>query len=272
MAKFIVIDAKPKIAELKDGDVVFGNVEEITSKELGAGRANLTRITLWGPDFVHQHEIAEETYVCQAGEGELFVNFEIIKFVPDVRVIIGPGVLHAARPKRNGEVLIFSCLSAPAFDPKDVYLDRRGRGWELKIDPLELIGMSLGEIAHKADWGLMRLSGEFDLPESPEETEKELTNVKYGLALIELIKLAADDENSRAFNWLGEIIVPPRIEMGELGWGEYNKTRKQKIREVLGRMRERGEKVQGSLERLISSSEFSGPDLELCKRFFLSIL
>lgn len=54
--------------EFKDGDVVFGQVEEITSAAIGAEGANLARVTLTGPDFVHTHDKAEETYIYELGK------------------------------------------------------------------------------------------------------------------------------------------------------------------------------------------------------------
>lgn len=35
---------------------VFGEVEEITSRALGAERTNVAKVTLWGPDFLHHHK------------------------------------------------------------------------------------------------------------------------------------------------------------------------------------------------------------------------
>ncbi|MCK4524824.1 MAG: cupin domain-containing protein [Candidatus Andersenbacteria bacterium] len=122
-----IIIPKPEVVELDDGIEMFGEIEEITSKNLGAKHANFAKVTLWGPDFLHHHEKAEETYVCLEGEGEIILDNTIHEFLPGTRVIISPGTLHAVRPKDLK--MIFHCISSPAFDPDDVYNDERGRNW-----------------------------------------------------------------------------------------------------------------------------------------------
>ena len=129
MANYKVIGERPKIVEFEDEKEVFGEVEEITSRELGAEKANIVKVTLWGPDFLHKHKIAEETYVCLKGDGEIFLDGETFDFSEGERVIIPPGTLHATRPKRFFGKLVFLCISSPPFDPKDVYNDPRGRDW-----------------------------------------------------------------------------------------------------------------------------------------------
>lgn len=126
---FVFIKEGPNIVELSDERRVFGKVEEITSRSLAAGRANISKVTLWGADFVHYHKKGEETYICLKGKGEIFLNGQIFDFIPGTRVIIRPITLHAARPKNGFDKLIFLCLSSPAFDPSDVYNDKRGRRW-----------------------------------------------------------------------------------------------------------------------------------------------
>lgn len=44
-------------------------------------------------------------------------------------MIIAPETLHAARPKKEFNKLSFLCVSSPAFNPKDVHEDSRGRKW-----------------------------------------------------------------------------------------------------------------------------------------------
>jgi len=133
--KYIIIKEKPKIIEFIDdkgifGTGVFGKAEEITSRAVGAERTNVAKITLWGPDILHTHKETEETYICVEGEGEIFLIDQIFEFIPGVRVIIRPGILHAARPKKNGrKLLVFLCVSSPAFKPEDVYNDPRDRAW-----------------------------------------------------------------------------------------------------------------------------------------------
>ena len=128
---YSVVQGSPKMVELEDTKRhktdVFGMVEEITSRISGAEKASFAKITLWTPDRLHCHKVAEETYICIEGEGQIFLDGKIIDFTPGVRVIIEPGTLHAARPAK-GE-LIFYCVSSPPFDEKDVYYDHRGRKW-----------------------------------------------------------------------------------------------------------------------------------------------
>ncbi|PIR72986.1 MAG: hypothetical protein COV26_00965 [Candidatus Nealsonbacteria bacterium CG10_big_fil_rev_8_21_14_0_10_36_23] len=124
MANFIIVSEKPNVVK-----ILFGTVEEITSRIVGAERTNVAKVVLWGPDVLHCHKEAEETYICLEGEGDICLDNEIFDFVPGTRVIIGPGTLHAARPKETCERLILLCVSSPAFDPKDVYEDPRGRTW-----------------------------------------------------------------------------------------------------------------------------------------------
>jgi len=126
----IVIRQESNAVALRDGTAVFGEVEEITSRAVGAERTNIVKVTLWGPDILHHHEIAEETYICSGiGNGELFIDGKIIDFTPGTRVIIKPGQLHAARPKEGSGKIIFLCVSSPAFNPADVFEDPRRRNW-----------------------------------------------------------------------------------------------------------------------------------------------
>ena len=126
---FVVIRTNPKVVKMEDDKGGFGELEELTSRELGAERVNVVRISLWCPDFLHYHEISEETYICLEGEGELFLGDRVIRFNPGTRSIIRPGTLHAARPRLFGWKLVFLCVSSPAFDPADVYNDPVGRRW-----------------------------------------------------------------------------------------------------------------------------------------------
>lgn len=126
---FIIVDEEPNIVELQDDKEVFGEVEEITSRSAGAERVNVAKVTLRGPDIIHHHKEGEETYICQEGDGEIFLNRAIFRFVPGNRIIIKPGTLHAVRPKNSIGKIVFLCVSSPAFSPDDVYEDRHGRVW-----------------------------------------------------------------------------------------------------------------------------------------------
>jgi len=74
----VIIREEPKKTPLQDGTVTFGEAEEITSRQIGAEKTNLAKITLWGPDILHKHALAEETYVCTVGTGELFLGDQIV--------------------------------------------------------------------------------------------------------------------------------------------------------------------------------------------------
>lgn len=134
MKDFYIIQEHPNIVELRDADEVFGEVEEITSRQEGADRANVARVTLVAQDFLHHHLKNQETYICEKGEGRLFLQSniseaQIIDFNPDTKVIINPGTIHGASPKTLCTELVFLCVSSPAFEPDDVYNDPRGRDW-----------------------------------------------------------------------------------------------------------------------------------------------
>gem|GEM_PF-2075413 len=126
---YIIITEKPIVVELQQKGIVFGKIEEITSTGFGAERTNLSKVTLWGPDILHTHNKAEETYFCLEGAGEIFLNGKIYEFNPGTSVIIKPGTLHAARPKKNSGNLVFQCVSAPAFSYEDMVEDPVGRLW-----------------------------------------------------------------------------------------------------------------------------------------------
>lgn len=129
MEKASIVKEKPKVVKLKDGGIVFGEVEEITSRAVGAERANFTRVTLFGPDVIHTHERTEETYIYKSGMGKIILGNKIYDFGPDTRVIIPPGTPHAAKPYDSFPQFVFLCVSSPPFDPDDVHSDPRGRNW-----------------------------------------------------------------------------------------------------------------------------------------------
>lgn len=125
---FIKGEEAPLVVELQDGEEFFGEVEEVTSRGLGAEWTSLAKVTLWAADFIHSHTHAEETYYCVEGKGRIYLNGKIREFCPGDRVIIKPGTLHAAKPKGLSK-LVFWCISSPAFNPIDVFEDERGRNW-----------------------------------------------------------------------------------------------------------------------------------------------
>ncbi|MCK4799759.1 hypothetical protein KAS31_02165 [Candidatus Parcubacteria bacterium] len=124
-----IITSKPEIIKLYDKEKTFGEIREITSKELGAKYANFAEVTLWGPDFLHLHKRAEETYVCLEGKGEIILDGIVYEFIPETRIVISPGTLHAVRPKTPNTKVVFYCVSSPPFNPNDVYNDKLGRDW-----------------------------------------------------------------------------------------------------------------------------------------------
>ena len=123
-----VIEESPKVVELKHSGEVFGTVYEITSRVLGAEGAGIASITLTGPDIVHVHKRTEETYVWESGLGKILLGDDIFDFGPGAKVIIPPGTPHALKPAYSFPQVVFLCISAPPFTPKDVYADPRGRG------------------------------------------------------------------------------------------------------------------------------------------------
>ncbi len=129
MSQFNIIKEEPKVVELKDGDKIFGKVEEITSRDVGASQANLARVTMMGPDFIHSHSKAEETYAYESGMGKIFLDGEVSDFGPGTRVVIPPGTLHAVKPAQSFPQVVFLCVSSPPFNPDDVEIDSRGRNW-----------------------------------------------------------------------------------------------------------------------------------------------
>ena len=126
---FIFIQGSNNVIKLRDGEI-FGVIEEFTSRNDGADRASIAKVTLFGPDFLHYHRITEETYICLEGYGKIYLNGKIFPFHPGVKVIIKPGTIHAAQPEK-GERLVFLCISSPAYNSNDVFVfeDRISRNW-----------------------------------------------------------------------------------------------------------------------------------------------
>ena len=126
---YYTVSKEPKEMKLKDDKVVFGKVKEISSISKGARQASIAEVTLWGPDILHYHKKAEETYYCVSGKGEIFLNGKILEFERGTSVIIRPGTVHASRPNNPCGRIVFLCVSSPPFNRRDVYNDRRGRKW-----------------------------------------------------------------------------------------------------------------------------------------------
>lgn len=120
-----------RIKKLEKGGIVFGQVKEIVSRRHRITNVGLAIVTLWGPDIMHYHENTREIYICKEGEGEIYFEQNIYNFNPGKIVIIDPGTLHAARPKRGFDELIFECISTPSFDPHDFFEPKPpdGRNW-----------------------------------------------------------------------------------------------------------------------------------------------
>lgn len=126
---FKIIEGTPKKMPLEYFSKPFGLVNEIVSGSDGADRASWANITLWGADVLHSHKVAQEIYIySHGGAGKIFLDGKILAFKRGMRVIINPGVVHAAKPLK-GKILYFACVSTPAFNPADVYVDPRGREW-----------------------------------------------------------------------------------------------------------------------------------------------
>lgn len=114
---------------LEDENGTFGRIWETTSAANGAKKAGIAHVELWGPDVLHWHKEAEETYLCLEGEGEMKVGRDICPFLPGYSVIIDPGTVHAAMPKSPCQLLRFLCISSPPFNPNDVFPEPQGRRW-----------------------------------------------------------------------------------------------------------------------------------------------
>lgn len=124
---FITV-AEPKTVSLEFENQVFGEAVELTPLATGADKASLARVILREADVIHFHKKNQETYVHERGAGEIFLNGKIYQFSTNTRVVMEPGTLHAVRPQKGTRV-VFLCVSVPAFDPKDVFVDPRGRNW-----------------------------------------------------------------------------------------------------------------------------------------------
>lgn len=134
-----------KVGEIEELTSELGIAEEGIAKEvisvLGLRKASLARVRLEGPDAIHLHKKRSEFYICESGEGELFggdVFFPLKKLKEGDVVLIPPGTLHAARPKKRGAMLTFLCLSIPAFNLTDVYYPTdRNFDWWADYEPAQ---------------------------------------------------------------------------------------------------------------------------------------
>lgn len=124
----IVLNSSSREVELSYQGRVFGSAEEFIPLSEGRVRSGLALVTLWDTDVIHHHNVGEETYIFWRGDGEIFLNGEIVPFVMGTKVVIPPGALHAARPTNYKEIA-FWCVSTPPFTPEDVVYDRKGQWW-----------------------------------------------------------------------------------------------------------------------------------------------
>lgn len=123
------VKRKPRFIGMTDSATgeKFGDIEELVSRD-SYGKAGMARIYLDGPDVLHHHAAGTEIYIVEKGEGEIFYRDGIFPFRCGDRIVIHHHELHAARPK-PGTLLVFLCVSLPAFDPTDVYVHEKGRDW-----------------------------------------------------------------------------------------------------------------------------------------------
>jgi len=285
-------EPKPKVVKLKHWRDTFGEVEELISESLGAGRVGVAKVTLTSQDILHWHKETEETYICLKGEGEIFLDGEIVRFIPGVSVIIRPGTVHAARPRSRWgkDELVFFCISSPAFNPDDVINDLRGRRWETIEEMMPLGGFS-GVLAN-AGIIMMRLRiGIFG-------AEKEMLNisefkgsmeferilmVEKLLDLLERAKEVADNKDDPAFKITHEQyaaykIVRPQffkesIESGDPGWEEWNNAIDKQFKERMAGIKwDKIKEGRESLKKFIDNPEdATEEEISNLEKFFGSL-
>ena len=117
----IIKSGNAKSVELKNGESgeIIGFITEITSKNVGAEKANKANVILWDRDCVHYHEEAEEQYHCISGSGFIYLNNDVFEFNHGDTVIIPPGIRHAAGTRNSSKLISFTCISSPPYDPQD---------------------------------------------------------------------------------------------------------------------------------------------------------
>ena len=263
---------KPNVVKLKHWRDTFGEIEELISRDLGAGRVGVAKVTLTSQDILHWHKETEETYICLKGEGEIFLDGDVVRFIPGVSVIIRPGTVHAASPSGR-DSLVFFCVSSPAFNPGDVINDPRGRRWE-EIKEERMPGRLSGVSAH-AGMVMMRLrigifaSEKENLKISEFKGSMEFERilmVEKLLDLLERAKEVADNKDDPAFKITHEQyaaykIVRPQffkesIESGDPGWEEWNNAIDKQFKErMAGITWDKIKEGRESLKRFIDNPE-----------------
>ncbi len=267
----ITKERKPNIVKLQHWNDTFGEVEEITSRNLGAERANVVKVTLQGRDILHSHKEAEETYVCLEGEGELFLDDQIVKFVPGVKVIIKPGTVHAARPKRNQSKLVFLCISSPPFSSDDVINDPRGRRWRLE-EGFKLIPESLSGIASRASFTLMDFReerGTLNVSEfKGSEDYEDFLKVDRMVEILERAKEASEkdsldettEEQRKAYQIVRATFFEEKVLPGGPGWAEWNTAIHKEFRKLMAECRwDEVKEGRESLRRFLGNPESLSP-------------
>lgn len=129
MGNSSVITKEPEPIELKDNGKVFGKVEKIVSREIGAKRVSLAKVTLYGPDFIHARKKTEEVYVCISGRGKILRGNKVLNFEPGDVVVVPPEISSAVKPYDSFPEVVFFSVCGPAYDPEDSYIALRGRNW-----------------------------------------------------------------------------------------------------------------------------------------------
>ncbi|MDO8559111.1 MAG: cupin domain-containing protein [bacterium] len=266
-------EPKPKVVKLKHWRNDFGEVEELISESLGAGRVGVATVTLTGPDILHSHANTEETYICIKGEGEIFLDEEIVRFIPGVSVIIKPGTVHAARPTSSRDSLVFSCISSPAFNSGDVINDPRGRRWEgIKEEdmPGRLSGVSAsaGMIMMRLRIGIFASEKEnLKISEFKGSMEFErILMVEKLLDLLERAKEVAENKDDPAFKitekqYKAYKIIRPQffkesIKDSDPGWEEWNTAIDKRFKERMAGIKwDKIKEGRESLKKFINNPE-----------------
>jgi len=263
---------KPNVVKLKHWRDTFGEIEELISRDLGAGRVGVAKVTLTSQDILHWHKETEETYICLKGEGEIFLDGDVVRFIPGVSVIIRPGTVHAASPSGR-DSLVFFCVSSPAFNPGDVINDPRGRRWE-EIKEERMPGRLSGVSAH-AGMVMMRLrigifaSEKENLKISEFKGSMEFERilmVEKLLDLLERAKEVADNKGDPAFKitekqWKAYKIIRPQffeesIKDSDPGWEEWNHAIDKQFKERMAGIKwDKIKEGRESLKRFIDNPE-----------------
>ena len=134
----VVIRSKPEWFEMTapgNPNHLFGYGREITSAAIAQVKANIFELMAMSADFVHRHNVSEETYWIQEDSClvEFWLDGNVVIAEPGERVIIAPGAWHATRPvsqatgSSSSHILV---VASPPFSEKDQeFMASQPEGW-----------------------------------------------------------------------------------------------------------------------------------------------